>query len=95
MSNFDVIHNISNDYFYTYVSEKRSFSHYVDVKKANFFLYFNMVDRLEYFCELERLNSLQNEWEFEGFSEFKHFGLLKADTYLNYDFVLTFVITEL
>ena len=37
MSNFDVVHNIANEYFYLHVPEQRSFTYHVGTDEANFF----------------------------------------------------------
>ena len=91
MSDFDIIDNIPNEYFYRHFPKQRRFTLHLGMDKANFFLYFNHGDQFE----LKHLNDLHKEWKGDGWSNFVFFVHTKAESWSNYNSMLIFTCRKL
>ena len=68
---FDVIHEVADEYFQRHVAENRSFTHQSGSKNgknmfAIFYLYFNTNDTVDFHREMNLLNKILSDFDYTG-----------------------------
>ena len=68
---FDVIHNVADEYFSYHVPNTRGFTHHSGCAngknmEGHFYLYYNTNDTVNFHSEMKKINEILKDWDETG-----------------------------